>query len=304
MPTRIIHKAAAFLLSAVLLAGCGFAGAFAASAAEEAPDITITYDGSKQVLSTPADDFFGDAGKDLMPGDRFGKRMQIVNDSNDALLVYLLAEVGDEVYAAYRQEHPEADADSLAYSEQLIKELTMTITALDPQGNPQQVYYQGPASGDPQHTDAAATQAGLTARYPNTEHGIVIGKLSHGAAASLTFDIEVPVSLGNEYQNALSMVRWRLVCDATPPEDIPDETVPLTPTGSRPADPTATTPPTKATRPVEIIDDPDVPLIDGPKTGDDVTPIVTAAVAAAAAVTLLILLVVLGKRRRKAEQTR
>lgn len=52
----------------------------------------------------------------------------------------------------------------------------MTITALDRQGNPLEVYYKGPASGDPQHKDHSATTPGLTARYPNTEHGIVIGR--------------------------------------------------------------------------------------------------------------------------------
>lgn len=301
MRNRFMRKAAVLLLSAVLLAGCGFAGVFSASAVGETPDITITYNGSKQILSTPADDFFGAEGKDLMPGDRFTKRMEIANDSNDALLVYLLAEVGDDVYAAYRQDHPDAQADGVTYVEQLIKELTMTITALDRDGKPQEVYYQGPASGDPQHADAAATKAGLTARYPNTEHGIVIGKLSHGAVASLSFDVEVPTSLGNAYQNALSMVRWRLVCDATPPEVIPDETVPLTPTGSRPADPTGTG--TTVTRPVEIIEDPDVPLIDGPKTGESFAPVLTAVLAAGAAVTLLILVLLIGKRQKRAKET-
>ncbi len=82
-----------------------------------------------------------------MPGSSFTKSMDIVNQSNDTLLVYLRAEVGEEVYAEYLQTHPEEALSEAAYAEQLIKELTLTITALDRQGNPVEVYYQGPASG-------------------------------------------------------------------------------------------------------------------------------------------------------------
>ena len=44
--------------------------------------------------------------------------------------------------------------------------------------------------------------------------------------ASLTFEVGVPLSLGNEYQDTMSVVKWVLICDATPPEEIPDESTP------------------------------------------------------------------------------
>lgn len=286
------NKIAALCLSLTLLMAGGVSGAVTAGAAGEEPDITITYDGSTRIQSNPADDFFGDAGKNLMPGSSFTKSMDIVNQSHDTLLVYLRAEVGDEVYAEYVQAHPEDALPESAYAAQLIKELTLTITALDRQGNPVEVYYQGPASGDPQHQHPTSDAAGLTARYPNTEHGIVIGRLSENAVASLTFEVGVPTSLGNEYQDAMSVVKWILVCDATPPEEIPDESTPLTP-------------PTSSG---ETIDEEDVPLIDGPKTGvDSSASHVVAIVAVAGAALLLLLLVLLKKRedRKKAsaEQT-
>ena len=162
------NKRAALCLSLTLLMAGGVSGAVSAGAADGEPDITITYDGSTRIQSSPADDFFGDAGKNLMPGSSFTKSMDIVNQSNDTLLVYLRAEVGEEVYAEYLQTHPEEALSEAAYAEQLIKELTLTITALDRQGNPVEVYYQGPASGDPQHQHPTTDSAGLTARYPNT----------------------------------------------------------------------------------------------------------------------------------------
>ena len=91
------NKIAALCLSLTLLMAGGVSGAVSAGAADGEPDITITYDGSTRIQSSPADDFFGDAGKNLMPGSSFTKSMDIVNQSNDTLLVYLRAEVGEEV---------------------------------------------------------------------------------------------------------------------------------------------------------------------------------------------------------------
>ena len=275
------NKIAALCLSLTLLMAGGVSGAVSAGAADGEPDITITYDGSTRIQSSPADDFFGDAGKNLMPGSSFTKSMDIVNQSNDTLLVYLRAEVGEEVYAEYLQTHPEEALSEAAYAEQLIKELTLTITALDRQGNPVEVYYQGPASGDPQHQHPTSDSAGLTARYPNTEHGIVIGRLSDNAVASLTFEVGVPLSLGNEYQDTMSVVKWVLICDATPPEEIPDESTPLTP------------PPSSG----ENIDDEDVPLIDGPKTGVDSSASHLVAITVVAGAALLLFLLLLLKKR-------
>ena len=281
MKKKTPQRAAVFFLSLSLLAG-----GFMASAEVRPADITITYDGSR-TIQTSENDFFGEAGKNLMPGSSFTKEMDIVNDSEDDIVVYLKAEIGEDVYAKYLEEHPDApEIEGKTYAEQLIKELPMTITALDRQGNPVEVYYKGPASGDPQHKDTVTDNPGLIARYPNTEHGIVIGRLSYGATANLTFQVQVPTSLGNEYQDTFSLVKWILVCDATPPEDIPDETTPLTPPSSGDE---------------EIPDDP--PPIDGPQTGDSSFPAMAALlIAAASAVIMVFFFLLLVKSRKEKEK--
>lgn len=294
MKKKKSQKAAVFFISLSLLA-CSVAGGMTASAAEVRPaDVTVTYDGSRRI-QTSEDDFFGAAGKNLMPGSSFSREMDIVNNSEDDIVVYLKAEIGEDVYAQYLAAHPDAPESALTYAEQLIKEMPMSITALDRNGEPMEVYYKGPASGDPLHKDVNAANPGLTARYPNTEHGIVIGRLSYGAIANLTFQVQVPTTLGNEYQDTISMVKWILVCDATPPEEIPDESIPLTPTipTSPAGDPSS--PPDE-----EEIPDIDPPYIDGPQTGDDRNPAsVAVIIAVASAVLVLCLLILLIVKKQK-----
>ena len=265
MKKRTVHRMTAFFLSIALLLGCGMTGVISVSAAA---DNTITFDGSK-ALQISSDNFFGDAGKGLMPGSSFVRTVDIRNQSEDSIIVYLRTEIGDEVYADYVEKHPQAaELSSKAYVEQLIKELTITITALDRQGNPVEVYYQGPASGDPQHKDPSDPSAGTTDREPNSPHGIVIGRLSERGVANLTFKVEVPLSLGNEYQDTMSLVRWHLVCSF-------DEG--------------------------EIII-PDPPPLDGPETGGDDTMKFVAIGVGAAAVVCLVLLLLAKKKKDKEEQ--
>ena len=96
----------------------------------------------------------------------------------------------------------------------------------------------------------------------------------------------MPTSLGNEYQDTFSLVKWILVCDATPPEDIPDETTPLTPPSSGDE---------------EIPDDP--PPIDGPQTGDSSFPAMAALlIAAASAVIMVFFFLLLVKSRKEKEK--
>lgn len=302
MKKKKSQKAAVFFISLSLLA-CSVAGGMTASAAEVRPaDVTIKYDGSHKI-QTSEDDFFGAAGKNLMPGSSFTREMDIVNDSEDDIVVYLKAEIGEDVYAEYVAKHPDAPESALTYAEQLIKEMPMSITALDRNGDPMEVYYKGPASGDPQHQDINAANPGLTARYPNTEHGIVIGRLSYGAIANLTFQVQVPTTLGNEYQDTISMVKWILVCDATPPEDIPDESIPLTPTV-----PTSPNGDPSSSSDEEEIPDVDPPYIDGPVTGDNRNPasmaVIMAVVSAVLVLCLLLLLVIKRQKDKdKKEQT-
>ena len=69
MKKKTPQKAAVFFLSLSLLAG-----GFMASAEVRPADITITYDGSR-TIQTSENDFFGEAGKNLMPGSSFTKEM-------------------------------------------------------------------------------------------------------------------------------------------------------------------------------------------------------------------------------------
>ena len=108
---------------------------------------------------------------------------------------------------------------------------------------------------------------------------------SYGATANLTFQVQVPTSLGNEYQDTFSMVKWILVCDATPPEDIPDETTPLGPPTSEDE---------------EIPDEP--PPIDGPETGDSTFPAVMATIIAAVSAAVLVLFFLLLVKTRKEKE--
>ena len=120
MKKKKSQKAAVFFISLSLLA-CSVAGGMTASAAEVRPaDVTVTYDGSRRI-QTSEDDFFGAAGKNLMPGSSFSREMDIVNNSEDDIVVYLKAEIGEDVYAQYLAAHPDAPESALTYAEQLIK---------------------------------------------------------------------------------------------------------------------------------------------------------------------------------------
>ena len=79
----------------------------------------------------------------------------------------------------------------------------------------------------------------------------------------------MPTRLGNEYPDTFSLVKWILVCDATPSEEIPD----------------------------------DPPPIDGPDTGDSIFPAMMALlIAAASAVIMVFFFLLLVKSRKEKEK--
>lgn len=257
---RPLRNKTIFFLVALLLIGCGVGTVSAA-------DYTLSYNGSN-TLTVSAQDFFGSEGKNLMPGSSFSKDVDIANKGKDAIVVYLRAELDEDAYTAYALAHPDI-TDGKTYVEQLIKEMNIDLRYTDPK-HVVQPLYNGPASGDPKDVDPTSTNAGMTTRSPNGENGIMLGSLSAGAVAQLDFDVAVPTSLGNEYQNTASLVKWIFICEVS--EVIDDESNPLDP--------------------------PTPPPIDGPQTGDNFS-IWPMAVVISLLVLSSILLFLTSKRRKK-----
>lgn len=111
--------------------------------------------------------------------------------------------------------------------------------------------------------------------------GVNLGKFSYGDAKKLTVTLNVPIELGNEYQNCKGKINWYFYAEQVADEVIVDPNLPINPP------------------PFENIDDNKVPLNSLPKTGDDSNIFVLAIVAGCCVVAIAALNVVRIKSKKK-----
>lgn len=181
MKTKILRFIA--VIAAVLLAFGGAMPAFAAG--------TVTYDGNaKDFLFAPGSqhsptDLF-DGFKNVMPGDTLTQNITVKNDSSKGVKVKL--------YIRSR--------GAKEGSEKFLSQLQMKVA----KSENNRMAYMFDATGE--KTD------GLT-------DWVCLGTLYSGGEVNLTVTLDVPITLGNEFQNAIGFIDWQFRAEEFPaePED-------------------------------------------------------------------------------------
>ena len=176
--------------------------------------------------------------ENVMPGDSLEETVTLRNNSPDSL--------GVRVYL--KALGPASGADFLS-------QLTITVSA-----------------GAQQLSQAAANQTGALGDW------VQIAGLDPGEEQTLTLKLEVPVTMGNEFQAAAASLRWSFRVEELDPKPSPSPT----PTASPKPSPSPTTTPGK-----------------GPKTGDESQPWLYAGLAAVSAAGMFSLLVLLRSKKRR-----
>ncbi len=138
-----------------------------------------TYYLGGQAMTVKEDDMFGLAFKGLMPGDNKNTTVSLVNHSGYAQNVSLMAV---------------AQTDE---AKTLIDQVEMKVRLNGA------LLYWGNAAGD-------ATIAESDAAYDDMHGWMTLGRFNNGASAALQIEVSVPESLGNEYQQMLDQVVWKL----------------------------------------------------------------------------------------------
>ncbi|MDR1439789.1 MAG: hypothetical protein LBJ10_07220 [Clostridiales bacterium] len=184
-----IHKRiAAALLPAALLAMTSLPAAYAASANvadfdREASGAPWSYIGVRTYGSL--DDLFGDAMKELVPGDARTVAVQLQNSSLQTAQFWLRAEALTEAGAkALEGEFP-----SKAAVDALLGHVSISVD------------YQGA-------TIYAGTLGGVGTGDLYTGNGVALGTLAGGSYGTISVSLRVSEALGNDYANSMCAVNW------------------------------------------------------------------------------------------------
>jgi hypothetical protein len=173
-------------------------------------------------------DFFKKYTSNLLPGDSAKFAIQLKNDSSDKVKFYFWAADTDF----------ENNDKAKLISDELVSKINLKIELIDSNG----IIYDGPASGKGNGITDSIIGTG-------SGDGISLGWLDSNTSMSMYITINVPTSLGNEYQGAVGAVDWVFLCEILEvPTNPPTPTYPPTEPTTPPTNPTnPTTPPTEPT---------------------------------------------------------
>ena len=206
---------------------CGLSTAFAAS------NVTVTITSNQAVITFPnaEKDLFGEF-KSLMPGDSREQEILVINSTGGPMEVYLNAEPTREQDKAFLD---------LLTMDVILKGNGLTLDAL--------IASYGPGIGS-------------IAELGTLTNKVSLGRVEAGANATLLVRLNVPTSVGNEFQDGIYHVPWTFTVE--------DRNVPIPPQVSPTPLPVPTPEPTEIIPPddipTEIIEE-EVPLAP-PTTGD------------------------------------
>ena len=179
---HIIRRIFALLAAASLICGMTL-GSYAAS--------TVTYDGdSKKFIFSPGSkqsptDLFGGL-KNIMPGDSITEQIKVYNaPSNNVKVNIYMRSLG-----------------AAPGSEDFLSKLHMTVAKSEK--NTMAYMF-----------DAAADQSGDLTDW------VLLGTLYSGGEVNLEVTLDVPIELGDEYQDAVGYIEWQFKVEAFPisPDD-------------------------------------------------------------------------------------
>lgn len=188
-------------------------------------------------------DFFKEYTSNLLPGDSVKFAIKLKNDSSDKVKFYFWA----------------ADTDfkdnekAKLISDVLLSKINLKIELIDSNT----VIYDGPASGKGNGIADSIIGTG-------SGDGVSLGWLDSNSSMSMLITINIPTSLGNEYQGAVGAVDWVFLCEilevpTTPPTPTSSPTEPTTPPTNPSTPPTEpTTEPTEPVTPTEPVSTPSV----------------------------------------------
>lgn len=145
-----------------------------------AADSSVTYNSNAdKFVFVPNTDLFQNF-KGVMPGDALQQSMTVKNDTANGVKVkiYLRAEPADEKYRSF------------------LSQMKLTVTQ-----DGQSVLFAAPAS----------EQGGLSSN-------VCLGTFYSGASIPLTVNLNVPLEMGNEYQNGAGVINWVFTAEELPIE--------------------------------------------------------------------------------------
>lgn len=139
---------------------------------------TVTFTAEKAFAFTDKNDLF-DNFKNMMPGDTLSQNIDVRSEASGRYDIYL--------YARDCQLYKDAEADGGIHLEDKENETSLLqyITVTDAEGNVLDL-----------------TNAGVGTA------GVKLGRFGKGDEVQLTVKVELPVGLGNEYQNAEAYIDW------------------------------------------------------------------------------------------------
>ncbi|MDR0519192.1 MAG: hypothetical protein LBG82_03975 [Clostridiales Family XIII bacterium] len=170
-------------------------------------------------------DAFGDAMKNLSPGDARSVNVLLRNNTPDSVLFRLAANPVTGQAAKDLEPYFSGKQADDGLLDRILIDVRHGATPL----------YSGTLRG--------LAGSGTAEMYTGT--GVSLGTVSAGYSGTVTVDLSVPTSLGSDYMNTLCAIEWRFIAlqyneTTAPPPDNPPTDQPATP----PTKPTPPTPPT------------------------------------------------------------
>ena len=196
---KITKRLFSLTLAIVMMAGFALSS-YAAS--------TVTYDGSKHNFEPgteySATDLFTNF-KNAMPGDKITQTIRVVNNGKDGTTTnfYLKAlGVANIVNGTVLGDGDDTDGytDKEVY-QKLLKQLNLTVKLV---------------KGDKTLFDATAEQTDGLSDW------VLLGSLRKGGEVELEVTLEVPVEVGNEFQDAAGAITWAFKVEEIPDPYVPD----------------------------------------------------------------------------------
>ncbi len=181
---------------ACLLAICTLASTLSVISFADSP--SVIYTGKTNVFVFEDDDDLFDSFKGLMPGDTVTQYITVKNTSSgsDYVNIYMRAELHDE-------ENPMSDdvaqqMGTLASMHDFLSQLSMRVF-ID--------------NGDNDLDNDDMIYAASPNELDGLQNNVLIGAFEQGEGATLRVELDIPTSLGNEYQHAIGEVDWVFTVD-------------------------------------------------------------------------------------------